>query len=77
MTRYSEVREAMADLLDELPNFVKDCEDYMKVYRGRNMLRVRVNELYIELLAALESIVKWYTKPSRSMCCLLAHINMN
>jgi hypothetical protein len=66
MGRHAEVRETIAQLLDELPEFVKDSEDYRKLYPGRNMLQVRVNDLYMELLGALEEIVRWYTQPSIS-----------
>ena len=57
----------IAELLEELPDFAKDCEDYLKIYPGQNMLKVRVNELYAELIGALEEIVKWYTHSLMSM----------
>lgn len=67
MGRHAEVRETMADLLDGLPGFVEDCEGYMALYPELPALKFVVNELYIELLGALENIVTWYTQPSRSM----------
>jgi hypothetical protein len=66
MGRHAEIREMIAQLLEELPDFVQDCEDYAKIYPGKNMLRVRVNELYIELLGALEEVVRWYTNSTIS-----------
>lgn len=66
MGRNAEVREMIAELLEDLPDFVKDCEDYAKLYPGQNMLKVRVNELYMELLGALEEVVKWYTNSAWS-----------
>jgi hypothetical protein len=66
MGRHAEVREMIAQLLEELPDFVRDCEDYAKIYPGKNMLRVRVNELYTELLGALEEVVRWYTNSTIS-----------
>jgi hypothetical protein len=72
MMRHAEVRENMADLLNELPNFIQDCEDYVALYKGQNMLKLRVHEFYIELLSALEGIVKWYTQSSARTCSLSA-----
>ncbi|KAI4673643.1 uncharacterized protein J4E88_008699 [Alternaria novae-zelandiae] len=60
MTQHSEVRERMAELLEEVPEIVNLCEQYQTLYPGRNTMQLRVNDVYTNLLIALEAIVDWY-----------------
>lgn len=64
--RHADIREKMADLLDELPTFVEECENYKRIYPGSKSLQWYVEELYISLLRAMEDVVLWYTQSSIS-----------
>ena len=66
MTQHAEVRKEMAQLLVELPEIVNQCENYETHYPGRNTIQLLVNDIYINLLLALESILEWYTRSSWS-----------
>jgi hypothetical protein len=66
MISHSEIREKMAELMDELPDDIEECEDYSLIYRGSNMLRQRVEELYVGLLVALEDFINWYMQGTAS-----------
>ena len=57
MISHFKVREKIAELIDELPNNIKECKDYLLIYQGSNMLRQRVKELYVGLLVALKDFV--------------------
>ncbi|KAF2247055.1 hypothetical protein BU26DRAFT_520326 [Trematosphaeria pertusa] len=52
----------MAELLDRLPLIVQNCEDYAQIYPGKNTLRRRIEELYIQIVGAIEDMVRWYTQ---------------
>ena len=73
MISHSEVREKMAELMDELPDDIEECEDYSLIYRGSNMLRQRVEELYVDLLAAMEDFVNWYMQGTASRLLTALH----
>jgi hypothetical protein len=62
MISHSEIREKMAELMEELPDDVVDCEDYSHIYQGKAgvVLKQRVEDLYVNILLALEDVVKWY-----------------
>lgn len=62
----AEMREKMADILNELPLTIQECEDYAQLYPGKNSLRKRIEELYIQLVGAIEDMVRWYTAKSFS-----------
>ena len=68
MITHAEIREKMAELLDEVPDYVILCDSYNRIYPGQNTLLYLSQELYINLLRALEDVVKWYTQPSISQC---------
>ena len=70
MTQHSEVRERMAELLEEVPEIVNLCEQYQTLYPGRNTIQLRVNDVYTNLLIALEAIVDWYKQSSWSKLSL-------
>ncbi|KAL9094034.1 MAG: hypothetical protein Q9165_003704 [Trypethelium subeluteriae] len=60
MIRHSEIREKIVELMEELPQDIGNCEEYSRMYPGRNELRIRVEELYVDLLSTLEEFVNWY-----------------
>lgn len=62
----AEMREKMAELLDRLPLIVQNCEDYAQIYPGKNTLRRRIEELYIQIVGAIEDMVRWYTQKASS-----------
>ncbi|KAF2733938.1 hypothetical protein EJ04DRAFT_553012 [Polyplosphaeria fusca] len=62
MATHSEIREKMTELMNELPDDIEDSEDYARMYGGSKLLRQRVEDLYVDILSALEYIVKWYTQ---------------
>jgi len=64
MMKKIEMREKMADILNELPMTVQECEDYARIYQGKNSLRVRIEDLYIQLVGAIEDMIRWYTEKS-------------
>ncbi|KAI4907047.1 hypothetical protein J4E90_009941 [Alternaria incomplexa] len=64
MTQHAEIREKMAELLKEVPEIVNQCEQYQTLYPGRNTIQLCVNDIYINLLLALEEIIRWYTQSS-------------
>lgn len=66
MIKKSEIREKMAEILDELPMIVQECEDYAQLYHGNNSLRRRIEELYIELVDVIADMVRWYSQGSIS-----------
>lgn len=66
MTEHSGIREKMADLLKEVPEVVNLCEQYQTLYPGRNTMQLCVNEVYTNMLMALEEILGWYTQSSLS-----------
>ncbi|KAI4707152.1 hypothetical protein J4E89_008091 [Alternaria sp. Ai002NY15] len=66
MTQHAEIREKMAELLKEVPEIVNQCEQYQTLYPGRNTIQLCVNDIYINLLLALEEILRWYTQSSLS-----------
>jgi hypothetical protein len=66
MTKHSEVREKMADLLQDVPEVVSLCEQYQRLYPWRNSIQLCVNEVYTNLLMALEAILNWYKQSSLS-----------
>jgi hypothetical protein len=66
MAQHSEVREKMADLLQEVPEIVKQCEQYQTLYPGHNTIQLCVNDIYTNLLIALEAILEWYKQSSWS-----------
>ena len=66
MTQHTEVRERMAQLLVEVPETVTLCEQYLEIYPGRNTVQLCVNDIYTNLLVALEAIVEWYRQSSWS-----------
>jgi hypothetical protein len=70
MTQHSEVRERMADLLREVPEVVSQCEQYQTLYPGRNTIQLCVNDIYTNLLIALEAILEWYKQSSWSKSTL-------
>jgi len=67
MTKHSELREKFAELLQELPDIVGACEEYSEAYPGRYAMQLRVNEVYLCLLQALEDVAHWLRQKSRSM----------
>lgn len=75
--KHTEVREKMATLLEELPEVVGGCEQYMKIYPGKKSLMICINEIYMAVLLALEHMIDWYKQPSRSqyLCdiCYIQH----
>ncbi|KAF2232926.1 hypothetical protein EV356DRAFT_578003 [Viridothelium virens] len=60
MMRHSDIREKIAEVMEELPEDIGNCEEYSSIYPGQNELRFRVEELYIDLLSTFEEFVKWY-----------------
>jgi len=62
----AEMRENIADLLDQLPDTLQSCEDYAAVYPGKNTLRNRIEDLYIRIVEAIETLIIWYSKKSLS-----------
>ena len=66
MTEHSEVRKRMADLLREVPEVVNMCEQYQTLYGPGNTIQLCVNDIYTNLLVALEAIVEWYRQSSWS-----------
>ena len=70
MTEHSQVRERMADLLQEVPEVVNKCEQYQTLYPGRNTIQLCVNDIYTNLLIALEKIIDWYKQSSWSKSTL-------
>jgi hypothetical protein len=66
MTQHAEVRERMAELLTEVPEIVNQCEQYQTLYPGRNTIKLCINDIYINLLLALQEILGWYTQSSWS-----------
>ncbi|RYF35693.1 MAG: hypothetical protein EOO38_28710, partial [Cytophagaceae bacterium] len=73
MMKHAGVREKMAVLLEELPEIVDVCEQYMEIYPGKNSLMLCVNEIYMAVLLALEHMMDWYKKPSRSKSLRTLH----
>jgi len=67
MLKHSEVREKFAELLQELPDIVDECEQYGKLYSGRNTIQLCVNEVYLRLLQALDDVARWMMQKSSSM----------
>jgi hypothetical protein len=63
---HKELREKMANLLEEVPDTVIECEKYSNIYQGNNSLRVCINEIHVHLLMALEDIILWYSQSSAS-----------
>ena len=70
MTEHSEVRERMADLLRKVPEIVNQCEQYQTLYPGRSTIQLCMNDIYINLLIALEAILEWYKQSSWSKSAL-------
>lgn len=68
MTSHAEIREKMAELMEELPEDVDDCGDYSRIYHGRAGIALKrsVEELYMNILAALEDFVRWYMQGTLS-----------
>lgn len=66
MKGHSDARERMADLFDSIPTIVSDCEDYVGLYRKQHRLQLHVDNIYIALLSAMEDMICWYTKSSKS-----------
>jgi hypothetical protein len=68
MVGHSQIREKMAQVMEELPEDVTDSEDYAQIYgdRGIKVLRQCVEELYVELLATFEDFVEWYMQSTGS-----------
>jgi len=60
MTEHATIRERMADLLREVPDVVNQCEQYQTLYPGQNTIQLCINDIYHNLLVALEAIVEWY-----------------
>jgi predicted nucleic acid-binding protein len=66
MMKKAEYRDKMADILNELPLTIQECEDYAQIYPGKNTMRLRIEELYIQLVGAIEDMIRWYTQKSLS-----------
>lgn len=67
MIKKTEIRQKMADVLNELPMVVQECEDYAQMYQGDNSLKRCTEKLYIELVDVIADMVRWYTQSSFSM----------
>ncbi|KAI4639382.1 hypothetical protein J4E93_009210 [Alternaria ventricosa] len=66
MTEHAAVRERMAELLREVPDVVNQCEQYQTLYPGQNTIQLCINDIYHNLLVALEAIVEWYKQSAWS-----------
>ena len=70
MIEYQSVRKTMAELLREVPEVVLQCEQYQTLYPGRKTIQLCVNEIYANLLVALEAVIVWYKQNSSSKSTL-------
>ncbi|KAF2647421.1 hypothetical protein K491DRAFT_310216 [Lophiostoma macrostomum CBS 122681] len=66
MMKKAEYRDKVADILNELPLTIQECEDYTQIYPGKTNLRLRIEDLYIQLVGAIEDMIRWYTQKSLS-----------
>ncbi|KAJ4291996.1 hypothetical protein N0V90_009895 [Kalmusia sp. IMI 367209] len=64
MMKKAERRQKMAELLERLPMAVQNAEDYAHIYPGRNTLRSCIGELYIQIVGAIEDMIRWYLQKS-------------
>jgi hypothetical protein len=60
MKSRSDIVEKMGDVMGELPGIINDCEDYEAMYAETTVLRTCVDDIYCELMLALQYIVNWY-----------------
>ena len=56
----AERRQQMAELLERLPLVHKDAEEFERIYPGANSLRCCVEQLYIQILGAIEDMIRWF-----------------
>ncbi|KAF2420749.1 hypothetical protein EJ08DRAFT_702341 [Tothia fuscella] len=62
LIRNADIRDMISNVLDEMPDVVIDCKEYLAIYAHEMELRSRVGELYIDVLAAFEDILRWYNE---------------
>jgi hypothetical protein len=60
MMAHSRMHAKMSELLEDIPFFVNKCRDYSEVYARRNFLLQCIYDVYIDILTALEYMIRWY-----------------